>query len=101
MIEKMQETIETVISGFVGQMIDRVGYGSIGGGLGMGAVQITQPQIQIADWLPGSLASIAAVLSVIGTIVLILKNIAEWYYSHKGYKREKMRKRGRYGNHNK
>lgn len=101
MIEKIQEIIEAMTDGFVSQMIDRVGYSSIGGGLGMGAVQITQPQMHIADWLPGSLASIAAILSVIGTIVLILKNLAEWYYSHKGYKREKMRKRGRYGNNNK
>lgn len=86
MIENIHKTIETAINGDVGQIIDRVGYTSIGSGLGIGAV--TQSSMTMPDWLPASLASVATMVSIIGGVVMIIKFFVEMYYKRKHDARE-------------
>lgn len=86
MIEKMQDAVEAMINGTVGQVVDKIGYTSIGGGLGIGAV--SQSNMTMPDWLPGSLATVATIFSIVGALTLIIKNVAEMHYSRKRFKRD-------------
>jgi len=86
MIENIHGAIETAINGDIGQVVDKFGYASVGSGLGIGAV--SQSSIVMPTWLPDSLATVATIVSIVGGLVLILKQVAEVYYKRKHDARE-------------
>lgn len=81
MRDALQHAANQIISGTVGQVIDKAGYTSIGTGLGLQVVdQTTVAQSYIASILPQTITEWAAVASILGALSLVAKNLFEMWW---------------------
>lgn len=81
MRDALQHAANQIISGTVGQVIDKAGYASIGTGLGLKVAEQTPvAQSYIASMTPHSIAEWAAVASILGALSLVAKNLFEMWW---------------------
>jgi hypothetical protein len=80
MRDALQHAANQIISGTVGQAIDKAGYTSIGTGLGLKvAEQAPVAQSYIASMIPHSITEWAAA-SILGALSLVAKNLFEMWW---------------------
>ena len=81
MRDALQHAANQIISGTVGQVIDKAGYTSIGTGLGLKVAEQTPvAQSYIASMIPHSITEWAAVASILGALSLVAKNLFEMWW---------------------
>lgn len=81
MRDALQHAANQIISGTVGQVIDKAGYTSIGTGLGLQVVdQTSMAQSYIASLMPHSITEWAAVASILGALSLVAKTAFEIWW---------------------
>lgn len=78
MRDALQHAANQIISGTVGQVIDKAGYTSIGTGLGLKvAERAPTAQSYIESMIPHTITEWAAYASILGALSLVAKNIFE------------------------
>ena len=81
MRDALQHAANQIISGTVGQVIDKAGYTSIGTGLGLKVVdQTSVAQSYISSMTPHSITEWAAVASIIGVLSMVAKTVFEIWW---------------------
>lgn len=81
MSEPLKQAAEQVISGTVGQVIDKAGYTSIGTGLGLKVAEQTPvAQSYLETMIPHTITEWAAVASILGALSLVAKNLFEMWW---------------------
>ena len=81
MRDALQHAANQIISGTVGQVIDKAGYTSIGTGLGLKVAEQTPvAQSYIVSMIPHSITEWAAVASILGALSLVAKNLFEMWW---------------------
>lgn len=81
MRDALQHAANQIISGTVGQVIDKTGYTSIGTGLGLKVAEQTPvAQSYIASMISHSITEWAAVASILGALSLVAKNLFEMWW---------------------
>lgn len=88
MSETLKQAAEQIVSGTVGQVIDKAGYTSIGTGLGIKvAEQSTVAQSYMESMIPHTITEWAAVASILGALSLVAKNLFEMWWKIREAKR--------------
>ncbi|QFG07777.1 membrane protein [Salmonella phage vB_SenS_SB28] len=89
MNETLRQAAEQVISGVMGQVIDKAGYASIGTGIVLKVAEQTPvAQSYFETIIPHSLTDWAAVASIIGAISLVIKNLFEIWWRVRRHKKK-------------